>query len=296
MLQDTVQIIIFILPLYIPIILMASTAIRHSNMYFIALSVPYLGAWYISFMFLTYINVPITILLYLVSLIPSITVTILHLFSRMSHTILGRVALSTLSKISLAELSPIFILFSFLSFTNVEIDFLRKTEIYDIPLYVILLLIYCSTSLIPINNTYRYRLVCKKENTNNIEKKINVIFKTLLQKFLNTKDNVELLRYYFLDTISNFEEGSYELAFLSAYKIIREQTVIDPRGYIDDKREGEPSSFSEIRTILIHSRRKDVEIRPKIIRETKTKLPQYTLEVIERALTFLKKLSEQTTF
>jgi len=81
------------------------------------------------------------------------------------------------------------------------------------------------------------------------------------------------------------------MAFLSAYKIIRDKTVVDPTNYISDKREGEPSSFSKIRAILVHSRRKRTEINPKTIRETKAKLPEYTLEVINRVMKFLEKIS-----
>jgi len=133
--------------------------------------------------------------------------------------------------------------------------------------------------------------MCKVLKTDKIEKKTDVIWKKLIQKFPNKKEDVELLRYYFSDAIRQFEEGSYESAFLSAYKIIRDETVVDPTKYITDKRKGKPSSFAQIRAILMHSRRKRTEISPKTIRETKAKLPKYTLEVIERGAEFLEKIA-----
>jgi len=78
-------------------------------------------------------------------------------------------------------------------------------------------------------------------NTRKIEEKINAIWEKLMQKFPREKESIELLRYYFSEAIRLYEEGSYEMSFLSAYKIIREPTVVDPRQYISDKREGKPS-------------------------------------------------------
>ncbi|MBC7130382.1 hypothetical protein H5T51_04060 [Candidatus Bathyarchaeota archaeon] len=130
-------------------------------------------------------------------------------------------------------------------------------------------------------------------NTNRIEEKTATLWKKLEEKFPGKKDDVDLLRYYYSDATRRFEEGSFEMAYFSAYKIIRDETVVDPKEYVSDKREGEPSSFSEIRTILLHSRRKKVEINPKRITEIKAKLPQYTLEIILRASTFIEKLAAE---
>ncbi len=149
---------------------------------------------------------------------------------------------------------------------------------------------YCSSSLIYVNSAYRCRLICKLLNTNRIKDKIVTLWEKLDRKFPQKKEDVELLRYYFSEATRLFEEGSFEIAYFSAYKIIREPTVVDPRAYISDKRESEPSSFSEIRTILTHSRQKDIQVGPKQIIEIKTKLPQYALEIIQRALTFIEEL------
>ncbi|MGF3572480.1 MAG: hypothetical protein ACQXXG_03530, partial [Candidatus Bathyarchaeia archaeon] len=57
------------------------------------------------------------------------------------------------------------------------------------------------------------------------------------------------------------------------------------------KREGEPSSFSEIRAILLHSRRRDEKISPKLVYAIRAKLPEYTREIIQRAATFVEDLA-----
>lgn len=137
--------------------------------------------------------------------------------------------------------------------------------------------------------------MCKILNTNRIERKISIIWKKIDNRFSDHRENVDLLRYYFLDALRSFEEGSYEMAFLSAYKVINEETVVNPRNYVSDKREGEPSSFSEIRAILMHSRRKDIQINVRKIREIKKKLPQYCIEVLQRASAFLEKLSAKNS-
>ena len=262
--------------------------IHHSKTYFVVLPAPYLGSWFISVMFFTSLSIPFLFTVYLISAIPAIVVTIMHLFSRKRSMLLGRIPLSSLAKIGFAEASLIFLVLglSILSLEAVKLDPFNKVIFYGL-----LLVMYCSSSLMYVNSAYRYRLICKMSNTRKIEEKINAIWEKLMQKFPREKESIELLRYYFSEAIRLFEEGSYEMSFLSAYKIIREPTVVDPREYISDKREGKPSSFSEIRAVLMHSRRRDIQINPKRIRETKTKLPQYALEIIERAIKFLEKLT-----
>ena len=262
--------------------------IHHSKTYFVVLPASYLGSWFISMMFFTSLSIPFMISIYLISAVPATIVTVMHIFSRERNMLLGRVPLSSLAKTGFAEASLIFLVIglSMLGLGTVKLDPFNKVAFYSL-----LLVMYCSSSLMYVNSAYRYRLICKMSSTSKIEEKINAIWEKLMRKFSYKKESVELLRYYFSEAIRLFEGGSYEMSFLSAYKIIREPTVVDPREYISDKREGKPSSFSEIRTVLVHSRRRDIQINPKRIRETKTKLPQYALEIIERAIKFLEKLT-----
>jgi len=64
-----------------------------------------------------------------------------------------------------------------------------------------------------------------------------------MEQFPSEKEGIELLRYYFLEAIRLFEEGFFEMSFFSTYKVIREPTVVDPKKFMSDKREGKSSSF-----------------------------------------------------
>jgi hypothetical protein len=66
---------------------------------------------------------------------------------------------------------------------------------------------------------------------------------------------------------------------------------VDPKDYVSDKRNGKPESFSEIRTILMHSRRKETQIDVDKIKETKKELPYYCVELLQRDFEFLEILS-----
>lgn len=263
------------------------TVFRHKKMYFVLLPIPYLGSWLVSAIFFTSLNVLPLLSMYLISAIPALLATFMHFSSRMRNTLFNRIPMSSLARIGFAETSLIFLVMglSLLGLETVKLEFYNKATLYGL-----LIVMYCSSSLIYVNSAYRYRLICKILNTNNIEDKIATLWGKLERKFFQKKEDVELLRYYFSEATRLFEEGSFEMAYFSAYKIIREPTVVDPKAYISDKREGEPSSFSEIRAILMHSRRKDIRVSPKRITETKAKLPQYILEIILRASTFIEEL------
>jgi hypothetical protein len=100
-----------------------------------------------------------------------------------------------------------------------------------------------------------------------------------------------LLDYNLTDAIERFEEGDYEMAFISGYKVICEVTVVDPKEYVSDQRKG-GLSFSDIRTILVHSRshRKYLQISPEEIKTTRRKLPQYCVELLHRCFTFMNRV------
>ncbi|MEM2103358.1 MAG: hypothetical protein QW717_00515 [Candidatus Bathyarchaeia archaeon] len=169
---------------------------------------------------------------------------------------------------------------------------MKLEPVNKLAFYVVLSVMFCLSSLTCINSAYRYRLICKILNTSNIEDKFATLWEKIERKFYQKREDVELLRYYFLEATRLFEEGSFEMAYLSAYKIIREKTVVDPKEFpFLDKREGEPSSFSEIRAILMHSRRKDIRVSPKRITEIKAKLPKYALEIILKSSIFIEKIA-----
>ena len=252
--------------------------------YIIILPIPFLGTWIISFTFLSSLNAPMPLLCLLSSLIPVSLITIMHLISRM-RSVLGRVPLAVISRQGTALMSLLLLYTSIAIFGSVKLTSLNKVEIY-----CMLLLFYAATSIIYVNSMYRYRLLCKKLNLRRLEPELSKLWSKIERKFADQSEKVDLLRYYFYNALYWFIEGEYEKAFMEGYKVIRETTVVDPTKYVDDKRENKPS-FSEVRTVLMHSKRKKLEIDVKRIRETKKHLPQDCMDLLERDILFLKEIA-----
>ena len=260
--------------------------IRHAGTYFVLLPVPYLGSWMMSIVFLSSFNVSVLYASILVSAIPITLATSVHLLSR-SRYIIGRVPMASFSRYSIAAASAIFFTVGLLILGSppIELSIFNKAIFYSG-----LLLAYIMTSMLYVNSAYRYRRICKKFGAKRMEQEMSRIWEKIGNRFSGQERDVDLLRYYFAEALRLFEEGDYERSFISAYKVIYEETVVNPREYVSDKREGEPSSFSEIRTVLLHSRRKKIQIDVKKIRETKRKLPQYSMELLQKCFEFLKEL------
>jgi len=123
-----------------------------------------------------------------------------------------------------------------------------------------------------------------------MDNEVSVVFKKIKANYSDKENDCDLLHYYFKDALFSFEQGDYEKAFLSGYKIIRESTVVDPKKYVNDKRNGSPSTFCEIRGTLMHSSNKHRRTEVEKIKKINPKLPEYSLEVIERAFEFLQKI------
>jgi len=261
--------------------------VRHSIIYFITLPVPYIGSWVISIVYLSTFAIPVIHASVLVSAIPMILSTATHLFSRSRH-IVGRVSMASFSRMSIAIASSIFYMVGLymLGQRPIELDALNRGIFYGVLLFA-----FVASSMVFVNSAYRYRIMCRAFGTNRIKREMTKIWKGIRDKFSDKEEDVDLLQNYFSDATRLFEEGSYERSFLSGYKVINEPTVVSPKKHISDKREGEPSSFSEIRTILMHSRREKTEINVKRIREVRKELPKYCVEVLQRCFALLKSLS-----
>jgi hypothetical protein len=128
-------------------------------------------------------------------------------------------------------------------------------------------------------------------NTSSIEPIKRAIWQTLEAKFAGQRENLDLLRYYSMEALNSFREGAYEESFLWGYQMICEKTIVDPKSLVSDKRDGKPESFSEIRTILMHSRRKGTKIDVGTIKETKRMLPQFCVEILLRDFELLERLT-----
>lgn len=271
-----------------PLLPLFLSNIRHASLYFVFLPVPYLGSTLISVLYLSSFEIQLVHASLLASAIPLALVTSIHLYSR-KRCVIGRVRLASFSRYGLAIGSTIFYMVgvALLFPTPMELPVPNRTIFYTT-----LLLAYIASSILYVNSAYRYRAVCNKLGSKSFERELSEIWEVIGDKFPGRIKDLDLLRYYFADSLRSFEEGDYEKAFLSGYKVINEETVVNPKEYVSDKREGEPSSFSEIRTVLMHSRRKKTEINVKRIRDTEKELPKYCIELLQTCFMFLTRLAD----
>jgi hypothetical protein len=201
---------------------------------------------------------------------------------------IGRLPMASFGRTSISVTSALFFVVGLmiLGAKPVTLDAFNKTLFYGFMLFA-----YVTSTMLYVNSAYRCRVICKRLGMNRMERKISKIWEIIEDKFSSQEKDVDLLRYYFVDAFRLFEEGNYEMAFISGYKVINEKTVVDPKEHVSDKREGKPSSFSEIRTVLMHSRREKTQIDVRRIGEIKKKLPQYCLELLQRDFELLEKLA-----
>jgi len=102
----------------------------------------------------------------------------------MRNAILGRIYLSSLTRIGLIEASIIFLVVSSFVLSLEPI----KLGIYNrVVSYILLLVLYCCFSITYVNSAYRYGVICEELKVNKIADKTDVIWKKLRQKFPNKK-------------------------------------------------------------------------------------------------------------
>ena len=270
------------------VLLPALSAINDARIFFVVFPVPILGSWAISVYYLASYSLPALQGSIIASAIPVVLTLPFHLATRMRNMVFNR-PMSSASRLSFGLASSIFFLFAPIVLASVHIEL---NYAYIVALFSMLQIAYVLSSLHLVNTTYRYRMLCRKLNVSSIQGKEKEIWRVIERKFSRQQNDVDLLRYYYKETINSFLEGAYEESFLSGYQMICERTVADPKNYISDKRDGTPESFSEIRTILMHSRRKETEIDVKTIRDTKRKLPQYCVELLHRDFALLKTVAD----
>lgn len=262
-------------------------SVKRKNTYFAVLPIPVLGSWGISIFYISTIPLPVMFGSVIASLVPIVLVTSVHLLSRMRNMIFAK-PIASLSRVSSALSSSIFLLASILIPESVGIE---VHAIYATGLYPMLLVAYVLSSMHFVNSKYRYRVLCQKLSMPRIETRMQNTWKEIENKFSGQQRDIDLLRYYSSGAVRSFEEGAYEESFISGYQAICEKTIVDPKNHVTDKRDGKPESFSEIRTILMHSRRKQTEIDVKKIIESKRELPKYCLEILKRDFELLEILS-----
>ena len=260
---------------------------RNSIKYYLLIPIPSLGLWMISITFLLSFEFPIFYSSIIVSIFSVSLPVFCHFFSR-KRSFVGRIPMASISRSAIGTFSLFFFMFAIflLSPSTLEFDVFTKSMYFGT-----LSVAYLTSIMTYVNSSFRYLLLCRKFGSNNVEKEVETIFSKIKKRFTNNENKTDLLAYYLKDSLISFEEGDYKNSFLSAYKIIKEPTLVNPTKYVNDLRNDTPSKFSEIRTILMHTSRRDYDIDVNVIKTTKKKLPSYSLEMIERVIELLQKIT-----
>jgi hypothetical protein len=255
--------------------------------YFICLPSPIFGTWLLLLLVLgKYANLSIYSIL-LSFLGSSLLVFIIHVLTR-RRTMLWKIPMVSISRAGIASISVIFLALGMM-LINPSIVILDTPS--GIFYFAVIVFAYVTSSMLYINSSYRLFVLSNRLSVFNLERVLSEIFTDIKEKFPNGQRDLEVLQYYFYESLRCFLEGNFEKSLIWGYKVIREKTVVDPLEYIDDKRMNKPS-FSDIRNTLEHSTRKghlDANRISQVIRN----IFEDCLDLLEREFIFIRKVSEQ---
>lgn len=273
------------------ILLPILSSFPYSFGYFFCLPSPYFGAWLMIInMMNKYVILSSNLALFalLALLLSYLLVTVLHVSTR-ARTMIWRIPMVSISRSSIAAVS---ILFLGLGIILTGPSGIKLSPINELFFFATLLLGYIASSMLYINSSYRLYVLSKKLGVQHLEKELSRMWTNIEKTYSDERRDVDLLQFYFYESLRCFIEGDFEKSFIWGYKVIREKTVVNPLEYIDDKRASKPA-FSDIRNTLEHSRRKGHIDRSKI-REIMRNLFNDCLDLLEREFVFVKKVSESS--
>lgn len=283
----TVLLVVFLYALLIPVL----SNLPYSFTYYICLPIPYAGAWIAIVFFVSKhaIRDPLKALLPVI--VPLGLLAIFHLLTR-DRSSIGLLPVSFASRVSVGGMAIVLLALAtlFTSPTGVQLGFLEELFVFWT-----LIVGYVGFSIPGVNLTYRRMKLSAILHTRNIEAKVADYEQNLWRKYSDKLGDVDLLMYYLKSVIAHFLNGDFEGSFADGYKIIREKTVVDPTLHVSVNRGENELTFSEIRTILMHSRSKSLKekyVSVDLIKRTKTKLFDYDLELLDRIFEFLENIIE----
>jgi len=150
---------------------------------------------------------------------------------------------------------------------------------------------YIGSSLLYLNSSYRLFAVSSRLNVLHFEKELAKNWDKIERIYPNQQRDRDLLKHYFDESFQYYLEGNFESSLIWGYKVIREETVVDPLEYVNDRRINKPS-FGDIRNTLMHSRRRG-HVDPSRIKEIRKNLFHDCLDLLEREFLLIKRIAEQ---
>jgi len=192
-----------------------------------------------------------------------------------------------LSRSSIAAVSVMFFAFGImlLSPSTFKLDIASELFFFSVTL-----LGYIASSMLYINSSYRLFVLSNRLEILHLEKELSKTWTMIQKKYPDKRNDLDLLQYYFYESLRGFLEGDFEKSLVWGYKAIREKTVVDPMEYVDDKRLNKPS-FGEIRNTLMHPKREG-HVEASKIRQIVRELFSDCLDLLEREFVFIKNVSE----
>lgn len=254
--------------------------------YLFCLPSPVLGGWLLITIFLEkqgFLSVYFSLLAFGLS---ALLVFLIHFLTR-TRTMVWRLSMSSLSRSSIAAVSLIFLVIGFIVANPSAINLSEAEQIFY---FAVALISYVSSSMLYINYSYRLFALNNRLNFLSVQNVLSKMWVDIQKKYPTKSKDLDLLEYYFQESFQSFLEGDFEKSLDWGYKVIHENTVVNPLEYVDDKRVDKPS-FSYIRNRLEHSRRGGgTEVRE--IRQIMKNLFAVCLDLLEREFVFIKKVSE----
>jgi hypothetical protein len=278
------------IPILWAIILPIISDFPYSGIYFLSLPAPFFGTLFSLLMvFGKYIGFSMA-WYFLAVLLSTAIVLSVHIVTR-DRTMFWKLPLSYMSRMGIGIASIFFLL---LAMVAVNPTIIGESLQNNLLFYLVVgIFAYIATSMLYVNSSYRRYILSKRIETQNLEKLLSQEWGNIEKKFSSKLEDVDALRYYFNESLMSFLEGNYERSVMWGYMVINEETVVNPKLYVDDKRKGKPS-FAEIRTVLQHSRRDDIHIPTERIRQVRRNLFDDALDLLEREVTFVQRVAKTT--
>lgn len=268
------------------ILLPVLSSFPYSFSYIISLPSPIFGTWLLVMTLLEkYFNLSIYLMLLAVFSALSI-VYIIHALTR-GRTIFWKIPMATMSRACIAGISVIFLALGMMLVNPSTFRLDAPSEIFY---FSVVLFAYLTSSMLYINSSYRLFILSNRLGFLHLENELSKIWKEIQKKFPSEQKDLDLLQYYFYESLRCFLEGDFERCLIWGYKVIHEKTIVNPLEYVDDKRPNKPS-FSDIRNTLEHSRRGG-HVDTNEIRKIVKNLFNDCLDLLQREFVFIKKVSE----
>ena len=261
----------------------------YSFSYMVLLPSPIFGTWILIMTLIEKYAIRLSYFRLLAFILSLLLVLSFHALTR-QRTMFWKVSMASLSRSSIASVSLIFFVIGIILINPLDFVLDTATGLFY---FIIVLLGYVASSMLYINYGYRLFVLSNRLNFLNLENVLSRKWREIEEKYSHQQRDMDLLQYYFSESLRCFLEGDFERSFIWGYKVIREKTIVNPMEYVDDKRANKPS-LGGIRNTLMHSRREKEHTETRKIRMVTKNLFNDCLDLLEREFFFISRVAESS--